>query len=310
VLSGITIIAYTALALAPGDPVTARLDPTVLSQLSKADLDARRHELGLDQPIPIRYVIWLGGVLHGDLGYSVVDKRSVADEVSARVEPTLVLMGTALVIGCVVGISLGVLAAVKQYRLPDYLLSTSALLAIVIPGFVLGLISIYVFAIGLKWLPAGGMQTLGPGGGTFLDQAAHLVLPAGILGLALAAQIMRYTRASMLDVLHSEFITTARAKGLGNLPVIGRHALSNALIPVITVVGLALPDTVAGAVITEQVFSWPGMGRLAVTAASNRDAAVMMAVVLIVAVVVLLANILTDVVYAVADPRIRLGGKA
>lgn len=310
VLFGITIIAYTALALAPGDPVTARLDPAVLSQLSKADLDARRHELGLDQPIPVRYAIWLGGILRGDLGYSVVSKRSVGEEVSARVGPTLLLMGTALVIGCVVGIGLGVLAAVKRYGFPDYFLSTGALLAIVVPGFVLGLISIYVFAIGLKWLPAGGMETLGPGGGTLLDQLAHLVLPASILGLALAAQIMRYTRASMLDVLHSEFITTARAKGLSNLPVIGRHALGNALIPVITVIGLALPDTVAGAVITEQVFSWPGMGRLAVTAASNRDAAVMMAVVLIVATVVLLANVVTDLAYGLVDPRIRLGGRA
>jgi ABC-type dipeptide/oligopeptide/nickel transport system permease component len=310
VLFGITVIAFTALALAPGDPVTARLDPAVLAQLSKADLDARRHELGLDQPIPVRYAIWLGGILHGDLGYSVVTRRSVADEVSARVLPTVVLMGTALVIGCTVGISLGVLAAVKRYSVPDYVFSTVGLLAIVIPGFVLGLISIYVFAVGLRWLPAGGIETLGAAGGTWQDQAAHLVLPACILGLALAAQILRYTRASMLDVLSSEFITTARAKGLSSIRVIGRHALGNALIPIITVIGLALPDTVAGAVITEQVFSWPGMGRLAVTAANNRDAAVMMAVVLIVATVVLLVNIVTDLAYGLADPRIRLGARA
>lgn len=310
VLFGITLIAFTALGLAPGDPLTARMDPAVLAQISKADLEARRHELGLDQPIPVRYAIWLGGVLHGDLGYSVVTKRSVVEEVSARVAPTLVLMSSALLIGCTAGVSLGVLAAVRRYSLPDYFLSTGALLAIVIPGFVLGLISIYVFAIGLRWLPASGMETLGPGGGTLQDRLAHLVLPACILGLALAAQIMRYTRASMLDVLHSEFIITARSKGLGDVPVIARHALGNALIPIITVVGLALPDTVAGAVITEQVFSWPGMGRLAVTAANNRDAAIMMAVVLIVATVVLLANILTDVAYAIADPRIRLGARA
>jgi peptide/nickel transport system permease protein len=311
VLFGITLIAFTALALAPGDPVTARIDPAALAQMSKADLDATRHELGLDQPIPVRYAVWLGGILHGDLGYSVVTKRSVAEEVSARVEPTLILMGTAFAIGCSLGILLGVLAAVKRYSLPDYLLSTGGLLAVVIPGFVLGLISIYVFAIGLHWLPAGGMETLGgAGGGSLQDHIAHLALPASILGLALAAQVMRYTRASMLDVLGSEFITTARAKGLGALPVVGYHALSNALIPIITVIGLALPDTVAGAVITEQVFSWPGMGRLAVTAANNRDAAVMMAVVLIVATVVLVVNILTDLAYAVADPRIRLGGRA
>ncbi len=309
VLFGISLIAFTALGLAPGDPVTARMDPAVLAQISKADLEARRHELGLDQPIPVRYAIWLGGVLHGDLGYSVVTKRSVAEEVSARVGPTLVLMTTALLIGCALGIALGVLAAVKRYSLADYVLGTGGLLAIVIPGFVLGLISIYAFAVGLRWLPSSGMETLGPGGGTIQDHLAHLVLPACILGLALAAQIMRYTRASMLDVLSSEFIVTARSKGLGSVPVIARHALGNALIPIITVIGLALPDTVAGAVITEQVFSWPGMGRLAVTAANNRDAAVMMAVVLIVATVVLLANILTDLAYAVADPRIRLGGR-
>jgi peptide/nickel transport system permease protein len=310
VLFGITVIAFTALALAPGDPVTARLDPTVLATLSKADLDARRHELGLDQPIPVRYVIWLRGVVHGDLGYSVVTKRSVAEEVSARVLPTVVLMGAALVIGCVLGIGLGVLAAIKRNGWSDYLLSSAGLMAIVIPGFVLGLISIYVFAVGLRWLPAGGMETLGEGGGTLPDKLLHLVLPASILGLALAAQIMRYTRASMLDVLDSEFLVTARAKGLASVRVIGSHGLRNALIPIITVIGLAIPDLVAGAVITEQVFSWPGMGRLAVTAASNRDAAVMMAVVLIVATAVLLTNIVTDLAYAVADPRIRLGGKA
>ncbi len=309
VLFGISAIAFTALGLAPGDPLTARMDPAVLAQISKAELEARRHELGLDQPIPVRYAIWLVGVVHGDLGYSVVTKRSVADEVSARVAPTLILMGCALVIGCTLGIGLGVVAAVKRYTLADYVLSTAGLMAIVIPGFVLGLIGIYVFAVGLRWLPASGMETLGPGGGSIQDRVAHLVLPASILGLALAAQIMRYTRASMLDVLSSEFIVTARSKGLGSVAVIARHALGNALIPIITVIGLALPDTVAGAVITEQVFSWPGMGRLAVTAANNRDAAVMMAVVLIVATVVLLANILTDLAYAVADPRIRLGSR-
>jgi peptide/nickel transport system permease protein len=306
VLLGITIVAFIALSLAPGDPLTARIDPVLRAQMTPEQLAQARHELGLDQPVPVRYAIWLTHLVQGDLGYSTVSQRPVATDLGLRFGPTLLLMGTALLIGIVVGVPLGVIAAVKQYSLTDYVAALFATSFIVIPGFVLGLIAIYVFAVALHLLPTGGMQTLGqptsPG-----DLVAHMAMPASILGLALAAQLMRYSRASMLDILRSDFMLTARAKGLPAWLVLSRHGLRNALIPIITVIGLTLPDTVGGAVITEQVFSWPGMGQLAVHAAANRDPPLLMGVILVVATGVLLSNLAADVAYAFVDPRIRLG---
>lgn len=310
VMLGITIIAFTAISLAPGDPITSRLDPSVLSTLSPGEIDARRAALGLNDPLPIRYAVWLGGVLRGDLGFSAISKRPVLEEISVRVGPTLLLMVTSLTIATIFGITMGVLAAVRRYTPFDYVLTAVSMGMIVIPGFVIGLGFIYVFGIGLRLFPVSGMVTPGSGGGSVQDVLAHLAMPATILGLALGAQVMRYTRASMLDVLSADYITTARAKGVRARWVVLRHALRNALMPVITVIGTALPDAVGGAVITEQVFGWPGMGRLAVKAANDRDATVMMGVVLLFAVAVIGANILTDMAYAAADPRIRLGKRA
>ena len=305
VLFGISIIAFTALALAPGDPLLSRIDPALRAQMDPTALDAARRALGLDQPIPIRYLFWLRDLAQGDLGFSIVSRRSVAEDLTSRLGPTFLLMGTSLLISIIVGIPLGVIAAVRQYSWLDYLLSTLSAAFISIPGFVLSLAGIYIFAVGLRILPASGMTTLGKPF-TIGDLAWHLILPAAILSLYTASQLVRYTRASMLEVLSSDFMTTAHAKGLRGRDVLIRHGFRNALIPVITIVGLTLPDVVAGAVITEQIFGWPGMGQLAVKAAGDRDPAPMMGIVLLVAVAVLISNLVADLAYAVADPRIRL----
>jgi peptide/nickel transport system permease protein len=308
VLIGITILAFVALSLAPGDPITSRMDPEALSRMTAEDLAAARHALGLDQPIPVRYLIWLGGILQGDLGYSVVNHSLVVDELGRRLPPTLILMSMALVVGSTVGIAFGIAAAVRQYSRLDYALTAFSTSFIAIPGFVVGLVMIYVFGAALKILPTTGMFTLGKPP-TLPDMFVHLIMPVTLLSVGLAAQLTRYTRASMLEVLSSDFMTTAKSKGLHGRSVLLGHAFRNALIPVITVIGLTLPDLVAGAVITEQLFGWPGMGQLAVKAASSRDPAMMMGVILVVATAVLVANLVVDVLYGVADPRIRLGNR-
>jgi peptide/nickel transport system permease protein len=208
-------------------------------------------------------------------------------------------------VSIIVGVPLGIIAAVRQYSALDYGLTAFSAAFISIPGFVLALAGIYLFAVTLRILPANGMLTLGQPFSP-IDLARHMLLPMAILSLFTASQLMRYTRAAMLDVLGSDYVTTAHAKGVSSRTVLRRHAFRNALIPVITVIGLTLPELVAGAVITEQIFGWPGMGQMAVGAASNRDPAVMMGVILIVAVAVLVSNLVADVAYAVADPRVRL----
>ena len=304
VLFGITLIAFTALSLAPGDPLLARIDPSILAQQSPEWIEERRHELGLDQPVAVRYAKWLAGLVRGDLGFSIVTRRSIAEELAIRLPVTLELMGTALLIGLSLGIPCGVISAVKQYSKLDYALTTFTIVMISTPTFFLGMLAIYVFGVHLNLLPTSGIATLGASP-SLLDRLRHLVLPAGILGLANAAMLMRYTRASMLEVLQKEYITTARAKGLPRTTILLRHALRNALISIITVIGLLLPELVTGAIVTEQIFAWPGMGFMAVRAAADRDPSLLMGVVLVVGIGVLLSSLLADIAYAIVNPRIR-----
>ena len=263
-----------------------------------------RHEAGLDQPVVVRYLIWLGGVLHGDFGYSLVSGRPDRRRGPAAPGPELHAgigrgsdrdPGRHSVRGPVRG---------QPVRRIDYILSSITILVISTPTFVLGLIALFVFGVSLHWLPVGELFTFGKENDP-IDRFAHLVLPATILGLANAAPLVRYTRASMLDTLSSEYITTARSKGLASHAVIVRHGLRNALIPIITLVAILLPQLIAGAVITETLFNWPGLGQLSVKAASDRDPALMMGVVLLIGVAVLIMSIVADMLYAIADPRIR-----
>jgi peptide/nickel transport system permease protein len=319
VLFGITLLAFGILSTAP-DQLGALIDPEARAHMTPQQIEQIRKDLGLDGPPWVRYARWLGvqpliaavtgekpvdGILQGNLGYTLSTRRAVAEEIGARIGPTLLLMGCSLLIALLVGIPFGLITAVRQYGKLDYLLTSFTMILISTPTFVLGLILIYLLGVSLRLLPIGGMTTLGKPF-SFIDFGAHILMPALILGFAYAAPLMRYTRASMLEVLGTEYVTTARAKGLRGGVILVRHGLRNALIPIITVIGILLPDLVAGAIVTEQVFSWPGMGLLAVRAASQRDPSLMMGIVLLIAFAVLTINILTDVAYTFADPRVRL----
>jgi peptide/nickel transport system permease protein len=212
-------------------------------------------------------------------------------------------MGVSLTLAICIGIPIGVITAVRQYSKLDYGLNSAAIFLASTPVFVLGLIGIYVFAVNLRWLPTGQVHTIGRTDA--LDLAHHLILPATVLAIVNAAPLIRYTRASMLEVLNSEYVTTARSKGLVSRLVIGRHAFRNGLIPIITIVAFLMPEAVAGAVITEQIFAWNGMGQLAVKAAGARDPSLMMGIILITGIAVLITNIIADIGYAIADPRVR-----
>lgn len=306
VLLGITIIGFVALKLSPGDPLLVSVNPEVLANLMEHPeiLEAERARLGFDQPIfPNQYLRWLGGVLQGDLGFSLMTRRPIIDEISSRLPQTFLLMITALTLAIMIGIPIGVITAVRQYSKLDYGLNAAAILLASTPVFVLGLALIYIFAVNLHWLPTS--QPFTAGKDSIPNRIHHLILPAIVLAIVNAAPLVRYTRASMLDVLNSEYVTTAKAKGLASRLVIGRHAFRNGLIPIITIVALLIPEAVAGAVITEQIFAWNGMGQLAVRAASARDPSLMMGIILMTGIAVLTANIIADIGYAAADPRVR-----
>ncbi|MGN6757256.1 MAG: ABC transporter permease [Thermomicrobiales bacterium] len=304
VLIGITLATYFIINLAPGDPVTAMVSPETVALLGPDYLQQQREQLGLNKPLPVRYVLWLKEIAKGNLGFSLTDRQPIAGKIAERLGPTLKLMGAALLIGIAVAIPLGILSALRQYSFLDYVATGAAFGAISIPSFFLALGAIFIFALKLGWLPVAGMTTVGQPG-SFLDSLKHLVLPACILGLGEAAPLIRYTRSSMLEVIRQDYVTTARAKGLRERAVIYRHALRNALIPLVTVVALGLPRLLGGTVIIETVFAWPGMGLLAITAVRGRDYPVIMAINLISAVMIVVSNLLADVIYAVIDPRIK-----
>jgi peptide/nickel transport system permease protein len=320
ILFGITIISFLLLASAPGDPVRALISPEQLANMTDAQVQQRRVALGLDGGPIVRYIRWVGlgpivgpfiggsdasGILEGNFGFSIKTGLNITDLVGPRIGPTLLLMGTGLIFAMLIGIPLGVLAAVRPYTRFDYAASTFSMLMISAPTFLLGLLLIYLFAVGLRWLPTGGLFNVHDEF-SIEGRVSHLILPAIVLAMVYAAPLMRYTRAGMLDVLSSEYMTTARAKGIPNRVVLVRHAFRNALVPVISVIGILLPNIVGGAIVTEQVFNWPGMGQLAVQAAANQDPSLMMAVVLIAAIAVLISNLIADVAYTMVDPRIRL----
>ncbi len=298
-------IIYLGLSFAPGDELDARIGPEVAAQMTASDMAEARVALGLDRPLPIRYAIWLGQILQGDLGYSSSQNSTVVDALKHRIGTSALLILIALAIGIIVGILFGILAAMKENTWVDYLLGSLPILIIGIPSFILALGFIYLIAIKMDLLPTGGMHELG--NSSFSDLLKHMTLPVSVLVLHVAAPIIRYTRASMLDVLHSEFIVAARSKGISHRRVIFNHAFRNALIPVISIVGIYFSDILAGAVIIETIFNWPGMGQLVVEAANYRDLTMVMGVVLVVAVTVIIANLITDIAYTIADPRVHLG---
>ncbi len=302
ILFGITLLLFAFVALAPGDPVDAYLRPEMAGNQELRQLLS--HQLGLDQPLPIRYLAWLGQTLQGNLGYAAITGEPVNTIVWNGLLASGALMLTALVIGVVFGIPLGVISALRQYSRLDFALTGIAFLGLSTPSFLAGIGGLYVFGLLLGIFPIGGMQTAAAPF-TIPDFLGHLALPAMILGFGYVAIFMRYTRAAMLEVINSLYITTAESKGLPSRTVIVRHALRNALVPILSVIGVYLPDMVGAAAITETVFTWPGLGLRVVDAANGRDFPVIMGIALIFAIVVLSANLLTDIAYAVVDPRIR-----
>jgi peptide/nickel transport system permease protein len=304
VLIGITIITFCLINLAPGDPVMGQMDPNMLSNLSPERIAVERARLGLDKPLPVQYVVWLGRVVRGDMGYSMINRKPVAELIVHRIWPTLRLTISALALSVLLGIGIGILSAIKQYSAIDYLASLFSFSAVSIPGFFLSLALIYIFALQLRWLPTSGMMTLGKPP-SLLDDLRYMIMPVAVLGIGSAAPLVRYARSSMLEVLRVEYVTTARAKGLTEWAVIMRHAFPNALIPLITVVGLRLPALFAGSVIVEQIFHWEGMGSLNIWAVLNQDYTLLMGLNMISGILVLTANMLADIAYAFVDPRIR-----
>ncbi len=300
-LLALSMLIFLLLRLTPGDPIDAYIDPNI--PMSPADLAELRSRLGLDQPLPVQYLAWLQQALAGNLGYSIKRMdQSVLGLVLSRIGPTVLLMGTALVISIIVGIATGIVSAVRRNSFADLSFSVLALTGISSPAFLSALIGLYVFAVRLKWMPSGGMLTPGEAF-SILDLVHHLILPASLLAVAQAALIMRYMRASLLEVLNQDYVRTARAKGVVEFWVIVKHALRNALLPVIgSTIGLAI----GGAIFIESVFNWPGMGLLLVDSVETRDYPVIMGATLIIGACVIVVNLLTDITYAVIDPRIKV----
>src|SRR4051812_13816823 len=304
VLLFVTLIAFVLVNLAPGDPVTAMINPATRAELGPDWVKERQAALGLDKPIVVRYGIWLKELVQGNLGYSMVGGQSVSSQVIGRIGPTLLIMGAAIFLGTMIGIPLGIFSALRPNSMLDYGLTVLGFFAISTPTFFLGLAFMYIFAVHLKWLPTSGMRTLGEPN-SFPDLLKHMIMPVTVLTLAHTPLVMRYARASMLETLRQDFVTTARAKGLKEHVVIIKHAFRNALIPLITIVGLSLPELLSGAVITETIFQWPGMGLLAMRAVNSRDYPLVLGVIIVTAAMVLISNLVADLFYAFADPRIR-----
>jgi peptide/nickel transport system permease protein len=300
VLIGVTIFNFFIINLAPGNPVDMFVNPN----MSAADIEAKKEALGLNDPLWEQYGRWMMNLLQGDFGYSFATYEPVLDNLADRIGPTLLLMGTALIIAYIIAIPVGIISATRQYSFIDYLTTTFSFFGISIPNFFLGLGAIYIFAIVFPILPTGGMNTLGSSGG-FVDTFRHLILPATVLGTAIAGSMVRYVRSSMLEVLGQDYLRTARAKGLREFMVNNKHALRNALIPIVTIIGLEIPLLIGGAVVTEQIFQWPGLGQLTIQSIGSRDYPMLMALNFIAAFTVLFSNLLTDVMYSVVDPRIK-----
>ncbi|MBY5418576.1 ABC transporter permease [Rhizobium leguminosarum] len=304
-LVALSMLIFLLLRLTPGDPIDAYIDPNL--PMSPSDLADLRQNLGLDQPLPVQYLGWLQQALTGNLGYSIKRlDQPVLGLVLSRIGPTVLLMGTALAFAIVAGIACGVIGAVRRNSLADLSLSVVALAGISSPAFLSALIGLYIFSVRLHWMPSGGMLT--PGEEFSLgDLLHHLILPAALLSVAQAALIMRYMRASLLEVLNQDYVRTARAKGVREFWVISKHALRNALLPIVTLIGSTIGLAIGGAIFIESVFNWPGMGLLLVDAVQTRDYPVIMGATLVIGACVIVVNLLTDITYAVVDPRIKVG---
>ena len=307
-LLGIATVTFFIVHLAPGDPMDFFLEQRHRQNIDPEVIELLRQKYGLDQPIHIQYVKWLGNLIQGDLGESFSHRRPVSTLLAEVIPYTLQLTILAILFDALIGIALGIISAVKQYSVLDKTITLGSLILYSIPGFWLALMLVLVFSVNLGWLPTSQTRSFDY---EFLswfeklrDLAWHLILPVFILGIASAAGTARYMRSRLLEVLNEEYILAARARGLRERTVILKHALRNALIPIITIYGLSLPFLLGGAVIIETIFAWPGMGQLAVSANQARDYPVILATSMIAAVLTVIGSLIADVTYALVDPRV------
>ena len=317
VMLGVSIIAFSLIHLAPGDPARTMLG----ERATQEQLNEIREKYGLDKPLYVQYGIWLNGVLHGDLGRSITTHEEVAKEIGDRLPNTMELSIAAMIFAIIVGVFAGIISATKQYSITDYTCMGIALFGISMPVFWLGIMLMMIFGVFLGWLPIGGrIDLLIPfqrvTGFMIFDSIItgnlpalisvlrHLTLPAIALGTIPMAMIARVTRSSMLEVLRQDFIRTERAKGLSERMVIYKHAVRNAMVPVVTVIGLNVGLLLSGAILTETVFSWPGVGRLVVNAVYERDYPLVVGCILVFAIIFVIVNLITDILYTYIDPRI------
>jgi len=304
---GITIITFGIANLVPGSPVTGlEFNPRTRPE----DIERIRENLGLNDPLHERYFVWISNIAQGDMGISLRNFRPVRETIMEKLPNTLLLTATALFLSLVFSIPVGVYAAVKRNTTFDNASMAGAVAGFSMPTFWLGLLVILLFAVkfqqwGLPSLPAGGTHDL-RGGGGFWDRLEHLILPAATLAFVQTAAWTRFIRSSMIEVLNQDYMRTAKSKGLRERVVIFRHGLRNAMLPLVTLLGIAIPDLFGGSLIIEQIFTWPGMGQLAFNAALNKDYTLVMGVVVFVSVLVIIGNLVADVVYGLLDPRIRV----
>ena len=301
VFLGITFAIYLLINLAPGGPLSVLASS---GEMSLSDLEALKISMGLDKPIVVRYFIWLRDLFRGDMGVSYRTSQEVSLMISQRVIPSLTLTGTGIIGAVLIGVPLGIISAYKQNSIWDHISTFIAFIGASVPNFFLSLLLIYILAVKLKLFPTSGMQSSGQAG-NIADFLRHLALPAFVCGIQPIGNYIKQTKSSVLEVLNEEYIKTARSKGLTNTVIVLKHAFRNALIPVVTTISLTIPFLIGGAVVTEQIFAWPGIGSLMITAITGRDYPVIMGVAVMICGVVLVANLILDLIYAALDPRIK-----
>ncbi|MBP3039073.1 ABC transporter permease [Bacillaceae bacterium Marseille-Q3522] len=300
----ITILIFTFAKLAPGDPFSAQLDPGV----SQEDVERQRAMFGVDDPLHEQYISWLTHVIKGDFGVSLKSKRPVSDLINERIGNTVLLAGLSFFITLIIAIPLGIMSARRPYSLLDYGGTTFSFAGLSIPNFYLGLLLIFIFALHFGWFPSQGTVTSSENYSGFrfiLDKLHHAILPSIAVGTSATAIYFRYMRSELLEVMGKDFIRTAKAKGVPEGKLLYKHTLRNAMIPIITLMGFEFGSLVSGAIITEKVFSWPGIGTLFLDSILTRDYPTIMAISFIIAVAILIGNLLADIFYSIVDPRIR-----
>lgn len=301
---GISIIVFILVNSQPGDPYSSMIDPNVTPEIKEAML----RKIGYYDPMPVKYMKWAGRAIQGDLGYSLSYKEPVINVIKSRLPNTFILAIVSLAFSTLIAIPIGMISSVKRYSLFDYVTTVLAFVGLSIPAFFFGMLLIKFFAVDLKLAPISGMVTIGKkyiGINHVMDVINHMILPAIVLALINTASLMRYTRSSMIEIIKQDYIRTARAKGVSAFSITCKHALKNALIPIITILSFQLPSLFSGALLTETIFVWPGIGRLNYEAVLNRDYPLIMGIVMIFAIVTLVSNMLADIMYAIVDPRVK-----